>query len=42
MPGFGAGPKDDDKDEDEDKTGASIGAKVSCGVLGGEWESARM
>ena len=42
MPGFGTGPKDDDKDEDDDKTGASIGAKVSCGVLGGEWESARM
>lgn len=37
MPGFrleGA--------EGEDTKGARIGARVSCGILGGEWESARM
>ena len=26
-------------EEDEDTAGASIGTRVSCGALGGEWES---
>jgi hypothetical protein len=45
MPGFKLGEGDSehkDGEKDEDTTGASIGASVSCGVLEGEWESARM
>ena len=44
MPGFRSGREgpESENDDEEDKIGASIGAKVSCGVLGGEWESARM
>jgi hypothetical protein len=45
MPGFGiegADSEDKDDEEHEDTTGASIGTRVSWGVLGGEWESARM
>ena len=45
MPGFKLGEGDSeykDGGKDKDTTGASIGASVSCGVLGGEWESAKM
>ena len=47
MPGFRLGGedsefKDEDDDDEEDTIDASIGARVSCGVLGGEWESARI
>ena len=37
MPGFRLGGA-----EHEDTTGASICASVSYGVLGGEWERAKM
>lgn len=40
MPGFKlAGVDSEHKDDvEEDTTGASIGTRVSYGVLGGEWE----
>lgn len=44
MPGFKlAGVDSEHKDDvEEDTTGASIGTRVSYGVLGGEWERAKM
>jgi len=43
MSSFKSGGIDPErKDGNEDRTGTSISNKVSCGVLGGEWEGARM